>query len=73
MTNKKEDVNMNTYDERTRLILSEIGHVTLELLGNSDVTKQSIIDKLKKDAKEENNPARKSILDDAVTFLNSQV
>ncbi|EML1934482.1 hypothetical protein ACIS7S_03295 [Providencia sp. DFU6] len=64
---------MNTYDERTRLILAEIGRVTLGLLASDGVTKQSIVDKLKNDAKEEDNPARKSILDDAVNYLNSQI
>ncbi|EOI7707666.1 MULTISPECIES: hypothetical protein [Providencia] len=64
---------MNTYDERTRLILAEIGRVTLRLLASDGVTKQGIVDKLKNDAKEEDNPARKSILDDAVNYLNSQI
>ncbi|ELZ5938158.1 hypothetical protein AB7W88_16405 [Providencia vermicola] len=64
---------MNTYDERTRLILAEIGRVTLGLLASDGVTKQGIVDKLKNDAKEEDNPARKSILDDAVNYLNSQI
>lgn len=64
---------MNTYDERTRLILSEIGRVTLGLLANNEVNKQDITGKLQHDATKETNPARKSILDDAVTFLNSRI
>ena len=64
---------MNTYDERTRLILSEIGRVTIGLLAGSDVNKQKIASKLQAEAKGESNPARKSILDDAVTFLNTKI
>ncbi|EMI5488987.1 hypothetical protein REJ26_000037 [Providencia stuartii] len=64
---------MNTYDERTRLILSEIGRVTVGLLASSEVNKQKIVTRLQAEAKEESNPARKSILDDAITFLNSKI
>lgn len=64
---------MNTYDERTRLILSEIGRVTVGLLASSEVNKQKIVTRLQAEAKEEFNPARKSILDDAITFLNSKI
>lgn len=64
---------MNTYDERTRLILSEIGRVTIGLLAGSEVNKQKIASKLQAEAKGESNPARKSILDDAVTFLNTKI
>ncbi|EKT63957.1 hypothetical protein [Providencia burhodogranariea] len=64
---------MHTYDERTRLILSEIGRVTLGLLASNEVNKQTITSKLQNDAAKETNPARKSILDDAVTFLNSRI
>lgn len=64
---------MNTYDERTRLILSEIGRVTVGLLASSEVNKQKMVSKLQAEAKGESNPARKSILDDAVTFINSKI
>nr|ELR5038854.1 hypothetical protein [Providencia stuartii] len=60
-------------DERTRLILSEIGRVTVGLLASSEVNKQKIVTRLQAEAKEESNPARKSILDDAITFLNSKI
>lgn len=61
---------MNTYDARTRLILSEIGRVTLGLLATNTVNKSNIAGKLHRDAETESNPARKGILNDAVAFLN---
>ncbi|MGO2337456.1 hypothetical protein [Providencia sp.] len=63
---------MNTYDDRTRLILSEIGMMTVELISlDSKVYWHGIVDGLVVKADNEQNPAKKAILNDAITMVEN--
>ncbi|MCL0015648.1 hypothetical protein [Providencia sp. PROV254] len=61
---------MNTYNDRERLILSEIGMMTVELISiGSRVDGYGIVDGLHVKVGAEMNPVRKSILNEAIAMI----
>lgn len=63
---------MNVYDERQRIILSEIGMVTLALLDEQvTINEFTLIEKLDMEWVIENNPARRGILKDAIKVIQN--
>ncbi|WP_265494548.1 hypothetical protein [Providencia heimbachae] len=63
---------MNTYNDRERLVLSEIGMMTIELISiGSRVDGYGIVDGLVVKADNEQNPAKKAILNDAITMVEN--
>ncbi|EPL9570886.1 hypothetical protein MMK73_002980 [Providencia rettgeri] len=61
---------MNTYNDRERLVLSEIGMMTIELISiGSRVDGYGIVDGLHVKVGGEMNPAKKAILNEAITMI----
>ncbi|WP_273838946.1 hypothetical protein [Providencia rettgeri] len=61
---------MNTYNDRERLVLSEIGMMTIELMSiGSRVDGYGIVDGLHVKVGSEMNPAKKAILNEAITMI----
>lgn len=61
---------MNTYNDRERLVLSEIGMMTIELISiGSRVDGYGIVDGLHAKVGGEMNPTKKAILNEAITMI----
>lgn len=61
---------MNTYNDRERLVLSEIGMMTIELISiGSRVDGYGIVDGLRVKVGVEMNPAQKAVLNEAIAMI----